>query len=138
MPLHAQLPSQPACPPRPLSAPPFLPSLSPQLVYQAEPLVDILVKAKAHHYLEFKRVEGSFTLAPPAASAKSPAPLLQPVPASKSDVFKDRSLSISEKRALMGFLQAAVESVQGGQGRLGVSCEGFGVSQGSSSSSILY
>jgi hypothetical protein len=32
--------------------------LAPKLVYQAEPLVDLLVKCRCHHYLEFKAVEG--------------------------------------------------------------------------------
>lgn len=29
-----------------------------QVMYQGEPLVEVLVKAKAQHYLEFKRLEG--------------------------------------------------------------------------------
>lgn len=30
----------------------------PQLVYQGEALVDLLVRCRGHHYLEFKAVEG--------------------------------------------------------------------------------
>ena len=29
-----------------------------QVLYQGEPLVDLLVAARAHHYLEFKLVDG--------------------------------------------------------------------------------
>jgi hypothetical protein len=35
------------------------------------------------------------------------------VPASKSDVFRDRSLGIQDKRALMAFLNSAMQAAQG-------------------------
>ncbi len=38
---------------------------------------------------------------------------LRPVPASKSDVFRDRSLGIQDKRALMAFLNSAMQAAQG-------------------------
>ena len=41
------------------------------------------------------------------------------VPASKSDIFRDRSLSLGEKRLLMTFITTAVEAAQG-RGRLKV------------------
>ena len=46
----------------------------------------------------------------PGPQPPSGAATLRPVPASKSDIFKDRSLSLSEKRSLMGFLAAAMEA----------------------------
>ena len=36
------------------------------------------------------------------------------VPASRSDVFRDRSLAPVEKRALMRFLKATVDAISGG------------------------
>lgn len=42
---------------------------------------------------------------------------LQPVPASKGDVFRSRSLSPSDKRLLMRFLKACSDAMEG-QGHL--------------------
>ena len=125
----------------------------PQMMYQGEELVDTLVKARAHHYIEFKRLEGrwdwvnghaahwqsqhwlpavdrssppfSYILGPPPAVAKATTPAgsaissvatttckldFRPVPASKSDIFKDKTLGLSEKRSLMSFLTTAMQA----------------------------
>jgi RAB protein geranylgeranyltransferase component A len=47
------------------------------------------------------------------------------VPASKSDVFRDRSLSIPDKRALMAFLNSSMQAAQG-EGPLKVRDGGVG------------
>ncbi|EFJ43075.1 hypothetical protein VOLCADRAFT_106962 [Volvox carteri f. nagariensis] len=86
----------------------YILDLAPKLVYQAEPLVDLLVRCRCHHYLEFKAVEGSYLLQDGA---------LQPVPASRADIFRDRRLCLGEKRALMRFIQGCLEA-RSGQGHL--------------------
>ena len=91
----------------------YILDLMPKALYQGEALVDALVLTRAHHYLEFKRLEGSYI-----ARADGQGKLnLQPIPASKSDVFRDKSLSIAEKRSLMTFLTSALEASRG-SGRL--------------------
>ncbi len=99
----------------------FILDLMPKMMYQAEPLVELLVRSRAHHYLEFKRMDGMYVLSPTAAQpaagpssseATASSSELRPIPASKSDIFRDRSLSLSEKRALMGFLSGAMEAAQ--------------------------
>lgn len=44
---------------------------------------------------------------------------LQPVPASRADLFADRSLSLADKRSLGRFMAACVEAAEG-SGRLKV------------------
>jgi hypothetical protein len=48
---------------------------------------------------------------------------LQPVPASRADLFADRALSLADKRSLGRFMAACVEAAEG-SGRLKVSDEG--------------
>ncbi|GIL64912.1 hypothetical protein Vafri_18748 [Volvox africanus] len=86
----------------------YILDLVPKLVYQSEPLVDLLVHCRCHHYLEFKAVEGSYILQDGG---------IHPVPAGRADIFRDRRLSLSDKRVLMRFIQGCVEA-RGGQGHL--------------------
>ncbi|GAX83511.1 hypothetical protein CEUSTIGMA_g10936.t1 [Chlamydomonas eustigma] len=111
----------------------FILDLMPKIMFQGEAMTEVLVKARAHHYLEFKRVEGSYMVTtapqsiasatPPSTAVKLPDSnrqltyMFRPVPASKSDIFKDKSLGLSEKRSLMTLLATAVEAGQGA-GRL--------------------
>jgi hypothetical protein len=110
--------------------------LAPRALYQGEPLVDGLVAARAHPYVDFKLVEGSYVLdaghlgegggagntegegattrgavAPPPLPPRPrlSRPLLR-IPASKAQIFADRSLAPREKRALMRFLAAGLEA----------------------------
>jgi hypothetical protein len=85
--------------------------LAPRALYQGEPLVDGLVAARAHPYVDFKLVEGSYVLDAAADEQAPPqAPLLLRIPASKAHIFADRSLAPREKRALMRFLAAGLEA----------------------------
>ncbi|GAB4822847.1 hypothetical protein N2152v2_009893 [Parachlorella kessleri] len=76
--------------------------LSPKVLYGAGPLIDLLLGSGAHNYTEFKLVQGSYLLE---------GQVLRPVPATRSEVFKDRSLSLAQKRALMKFLKACSEAL---------------------------
>eukprot|EP00898_Chlorokybus_atmophyticus_P002211 jgi/Chlat1/2991/Chrsp2S04714 len=75
----------------------------PKLALSAGASVDVLVRSGAHQYLEFKAVEGTHLWT---------ANGLQPVPASRADVFKDRSLSAVEKRHLMRFLKTSAQHAE--------------------------
>ncbi|KXZ56121.1 hypothetical protein GPECTOR_1g101 [Gonium pectorale] len=79
-----------------------------QVLYAAEPLVDLLVRCRCHHYLEFKAVEGSYLMQDGR---------LQAVPAGKADIFRDRRLGLADKRALMRFIQGCAEA-RAGQGHV--------------------
>eukprot|EP00798_Chlamydomonas_sp_ICE-L_P013939 gene13939-19875_t len=121
----------------------FILDLLPKVCYQAESLVDLLVRTRAHNYMEFKQVEGSYiymlgassgkgvasrfaakgvatpgSTAPmlsPHVTAACPGGALRPVPASKSDVFQDRTLSLMEKRQLMTFIGSMLEALARGR-----------------------
>lgn len=98
-----------------------------QALYGAGPLIQLLLGSGAHHYMEFKLLQGSYLLelgsggaASSAADAAVPAPPeLRSVPSSRSAVFQDRRLSPLQKRGLMRFLKAAAEALEG-QGPLKV------------------
>lgn len=72
----------------------------PKLAYCGEPLVDLLIRCGASNYLEFKSLEASFMWSTNG---------LSPVPSSRADVFKDRTLSNAEKRHLMRFFNLVVD-----------------------------
>ncbi|GAQ88243.1 rab GDP dissociation inhibito [Klebsormidium nitens] len=73
----------------------------PRLALASGAVIDLLIQCGAHNYLEFKAVEGSFTWRNGQ---------LEPVPSSRADVFKSRSLSLVEKRHLTKFFKLVTES----------------------------
>ncbi|PRW45613.1 rab s geranylgeranyltransferase component A 2 [Chlorella sorokiniana] len=88
--------------------------LAPKVMYGAGPTIHLLLGSGAHHYLEFKLVQGSYMLeTPPAGANPSAAAQMRSVPSSRADVFKDRQLSPLQKRSLMRFLKAAAEALEG-------------------------
>eukprot|EP00850_Spirogloea_muscicola_P022592 SM000302S11672 [mRNA] locus=s302:70159:73783:- [translate_table: standard] len=93
----------------------------PKLAFNAGAFVDLLIKSGTHNYLEFKQVEASYLWAEGC---------LSPVPASRADIFKDRSLSPADKRHLMRFFKLATT---GSSDNAGYSVEGVGVPDQSSS-----
>ncbi|KAH7297035.1 hypothetical protein KP509_26G050100 [Ceratopteris richardii] len=72
----------------------------PKLAYCGGSLVDLLLRSGANNYLEFKSLEASFMWS---------NGVLLPVPSSRADVFKDRTLINAEKRHLMRFFKLVVE-----------------------------
>lgn len=78
---------------------------APRVLYQCEPLVDALIACGGQHYVEFKLVEGNFIF----QNGR-----LRLVPASKSEIFRDKTLGLAEKRALMKFLAECLAAVDGG------------------------
>lgn len=80
----------------------------PKLAFCGGPLVDLLMKAGASNYLEFKSVEASYIW--------SGRQGLMPVPDSRASIFQDRTLSLVEKRHLMRFFKLVQN--HGGAGEL--------------------
>jgi RAB protein geranylgeranyltransferase component A len=71
---------------------------APKLVLGADAFCEALVLSGAHKYLEFKPVERTFVYDDGIARA---------VASNRNDVFKDKTLTGAEKRALMRFLKNA-------------------------------
>lgn len=69
---------------------------APKLVLGADAFCEALVRSGAHKYLEFKPVERTFVYDDGVARA---------VASNRNDVFKDKTLTGAEKRALMRFLK---------------------------------
>ncbi|KAK9851131.1 hypothetical protein WJX84_002509 [Apatococcus fuscideae] len=78
--------------------------LAPRVLYCAGPAIEALVTTGAHHYLEFKLISGNYFWN---------GRRLQSVPAGRSDVFQDRSLSLTSKRMLMRFLKNLQDAMEG-------------------------
>ncbi|CAL8462001.1 g1532 [Coccomyxa elongata] len=78
--------------------------VAPRVVHCAGSLINALLDAGAQNYLEFKLLQQSYVWREGRYVR---------VPASRADIFKDRSLSPVDKRALMRFLQKAQQSFLG-------------------------
>lgn len=88
----------------------FLLDLSgPRVLYCADPMVDVMLRSGASHHIEFKSVDASMIY----WDGK-----LQMVPDSREAIFKDKSLSLTEKTQMMRFLKLVREHItsDGGEG----------------------
>ncbi|KAJ7621592.1 GDP dissociation inhibitor-domain-containing protein [Mycena polygramma] len=74
-------------------------SLSPSLIPSTGPLIDALVASGVARYGGFRLVERVFVY--------DPSGTVKPVPGSKEDVFKNKEISLLDKRRLMRFLMFA-------------------------------
>lgn len=83
----------------------FVIDLSPHLLYGAGPAISLLLGSGAHHYTEYKLVQGTFL-------AEAGGTLL-PVPSTRAEVFRDASLAPLQKRALMRFFKGCSEGLEG-------------------------
>ena len=72
---------------------------APKLCFGADRFIDALVDSGAHKYCEFKAVNQTWMLWDGRA---------HPVPASRAEVFRDRSMTPGEKRSLMRLLKRVV------------------------------
>ena len=76
--------------------------LTPRLLLCRGEAVDALVKSGVNNYVEFKSVDSLHI----ARCGSTPGTLnIQPVPCTKSDVFKSTALSMMDKRKLMKFIR---------------------------------
>jgi RAB protein geranylgeranyltransferase component A len=74
--------------------------LWPRLLFARSPMIDALVRSGVNRYLEFKCLHACFMHVDGVG--------LTLVPASKADVFRDQTLSLIQKRALMKLFAAIV------------------------------
>ena len=76
----------------------------PRVALGADAFVDVLVRSGAHKYVEFKAVDATAMFSRDAGFVA--------VPASRAEVFRDQTLSLAEKRALMRVLKHTVRVAQ--------------------------
>ncbi|KAL2513953.1 Rab escort protein [Forsythia ovata] len=69
----------------------------PRVLLCSDPMIDLILKTGINQYMEFKSVDASFT--------SNVEGHLVTVPDSRSAIFKDRSLSFTEKNQLMRFFK---------------------------------
>lgn len=78
--------------------------VSPHLLYGAGPMISLLIGSGAHHYTEYKLLQGVFV-----SNSQGD---FQLVPSTRAEIFRDRTLSPLQKRTLMRFLKASSEAMQ--------------------------
>lgn len=81
-------------------------SLAPTVVPCAGPTIDVLIRSKVASYCTFRLLQKTAVHQASNSSTGSDWKL-QKVPSSKEDIFKDKSLSLIDKRKLMKLLQKA-------------------------------
>lgn len=92
-------------------------SLSPTIVPCAGPTIDVLIRSKVASYCTFRLLQKtSMYIANNTDDTTTEWPLRK-VPSSKEDIFKDKTLSLVDKRRLMKLLQHAVPSQDASNGK---------------------
>ncbi|KAI3963562.1 hypothetical protein MKW92_012428 [Papaver armeniacum] len=77
----------------------------PRVMFCADSVVSLLLKSGGKHHVEFKSIDGSFIY---GANGE-----LSAVPDSRSAIFKDRSLGLTEKNQLMRFFKLVQAHIEG-------------------------
>lgn len=92
--------------------------LAHKAVYCTGRFIDLLVASGVHKYLEFKLLASSYIYS--RASGK-----LLPVPASRSDIFQNKTLGPLDKRALMRFIKACTDGTLEAEVQGQAACQPF-------------
>lgn len=95
--------------PRPLNSRKYIVDLSPHVMFAKSDLLDLLIKSRVFRYLEFKALGHFHTFENDS---------FDKVPASKGDIFTDKSLSPITKRGLMKFMKFVLDHDQGAEAQL--------------------
>jgi Rab proteins geranylgeranyltransferase component A len=82
--------------------------ISPHLLYGAGPMISLLLGSGAHHYTEYKLLQGTVLRNDENSSLTS-----QPVPSTRAEIFRDKTLSPLQKRTLMRFIKGLAEAMEG-------------------------
>ena len=69
-------------------------------------MISLLLGSGAHHYTEYKLVQGTLIRDPSTG-------VYQPVPTTRSEIFRDRTLTPLQKRTFMRFLKGCAEAMEG-------------------------
>jgi len=83
--------------------------IMPCLLWSQGPVIDLLIRSGVSRYLEFKCLEQSLMVMEGT---------LRQVPCSKADVFKNKYISLKEKRQLMKFLSSITQPTEEDQASL--------------------
>ena len=83
---------------------------TPKLCLGAGDLIETLVCSDAHRYLEFKAVQSTFLWTSEKGEEAGDKDFIL-VPASRSDIFKSKDLSLVEKRLMMRYLKSEQDTV---------------------------
>lgn len=81
--------------------------ISPHLLYGAGPMISLLLGSGAHHYTEYKLLQGTVLRNIGNVVAA------QPVPSTRAEIFRDKTLSPLQKRTLMRFIKGLAEAMEG-------------------------
>jgi len=84
----------------------------PRLALGADAFVGVLVRSGAHAYVEFKALDATAIFSRDAAPGTPGG--FRAVPASRAEVFRDKTLGLTEKRALMRVLKRVVRLAERG------------------------
>lgn len=79
-------------------------SLAPSLIPSNGPLIDALVASGVSRYGGFRLIE--------RVCVYDPSGIVKPVPGSKEDIFKNKEISLVDKRRLMRFLMFAADNFE--------------------------
>ncbi|KAE8260774.1 hypothetical protein A4X13_0g154 [Tilletia indica] len=96
----------------------FALSLCPTLLPGAGPTIDVLIRSGVASYCTFRMLEHTFVYQPSSSSESDASDALaglKRVPSSKEDIFKDRTISLPDKRRLMKVLTEVTSSLDGQQ-----------------------
>ncbi|CAM6010517.1 unnamed protein product [Sphagnum balticum] len=85
----------------------YLDLAGPKLAFCAGPLIDSLLRLQAEHHVKFTAVESSYIWRDH---------VLAVVPASRAEIFQDRSLSLPDKRFLMRFFKLVTDYAESPDG----------------------
>jgi RAB protein geranylgeranyltransferase component A len=97
-------------------------SLFPALLPSVGPLIDKLIQSDVGKYVTFRILSGVFVANSAAASTEVDGRVeFKAVPASKEAVFKDKTISLLDKRKLMKFLLMAVGNYESSESLKGAS-----------------
>jgi RAB protein geranylgeranyltransferase component A len=85
--------------------------LSPHIILSSGKAVDTLVRSGVHEYVEFLSLDEMFVVVNESENKNGSSSKfkIQPVPCSKADVFKTKTLSMLDKRILMKFLRFVMD-----------------------------
>ncbi|CAD7066678.1 unnamed protein product [Tilletia caries] len=96
-------------------------SLCPTLLPGAGPTIDVLIRSSVASYCTFRMLEHTFVYersedaGASGSSSGAASGSLKRVPSSKEDIFKDRSITLPDKRRLMKVLTEVTSSLDGQQ-----------------------
>lgn len=91
---------------REISAKGFLLDLSPHVLFGVGPMIRLLLDSGAHLYTEYKLIETT-------ALRNTRTGLTRSIPATRSEIFRDRTMTPLQKRKFTRFMKACIDAIDG-------------------------